>query len=127
MGLYDFRLYCDSRHLSIASAQTSRSPLLDSATVFQTAMVRNVLYHADDKESVMWQLSFPMLRERRFECSRPKYLKQEAIRRTNGTSVPEKFYMHSRRERSGYPVLSEILSAFNLKRDSTLMGVQRIL
>jgi 2-polyprenyl-6-methoxyphenol hydroxylase-like FAD-dependent oxidoreductase len=78
--LYDFRLYCDFRYLFIGIAQHLESPLLDSATVFQTANGNERIYIMPyDKDSVMWQLSFPMLEEeaKKLSALGPKYLKQE--------------------------------------------------
>jgi hypothetical protein len=57
--LYDFRLYCDFRYLFIGIVTHLESPLLDSATVFQTANGNERIYIMPyDKDSVMWQLSF---------------------------------------------------------------------
>jgi 2-polyprenyl-6-methoxyphenol hydroxylase-like FAD-dependent oxidoreductase len=49
-----FRLHCDFRYLFIRIAQHLESPLLDSATVFQTANGNERIYIMPyDKDSVM--------------------------------------------------------------------------
>jgi 2-polyprenyl-6-methoxyphenol hydroxylase-like FAD-dependent oxidoreductase len=113
----------------LASLKHLESPLLDSATVFQTANGKERIYIMPyDKESVMWQLSFPMLENEAKELSAlgPKYLKQEAIRRTQWhTPIPEILHATVEEQVSGYPVYDrEILSAFQLENAGaiTLIG-----
>lgn len=114
---------------SLEALQHLESPLLDSATVFQTANGTERIYIMPyDKDSVMWQLSFPMLEEEAKELSAlgPKYLKQEAIRRTQWHSpIPEILETTPEELVSGYPVYDrEILSAAQLENAGaiTLIG-----
>ena len=91
------------------------SPLLDSATVFQTANGTERIYVMPfDKESVMWQLSFPMTEEEAKKLSSlgPQFLKEEAIRRTNWhTPIPQIIANTAVEQISGYPAYDrEILS-----------------
>ena len=114
---------------SLESLVHLESPLLDSATVFQTANGNERIYIMPyDKDSVMWQLSFPMPEEEAKELSAlgPKYLKQEAIRRTQWHSpIPEILEATPEEFVSGYPVYDrEILSASQLENAGaiTLIG-----
>ena len=84
------------------------SPLLDSATVFQTANGNERIYimpYASD--SVMWQLSFPMPEEdaKALSAQGPKALKKEARRRTLWHKpVPQILEATLEAQISGYPV-----------------------
>lgn len=90
-----------------------KSPLLDSATVFQTANGRERIYIMPyDSESVMWQLSFPMLEEDAKKLSKngPRALKEEALRRTQWHSpVPQIIAATLETHISGYPVYDRAL------------------
>ena len=84
------------------------SPLLDSATVFQTANGNERIYimpYASD--SIMWQLSFPMLEEdaKLLSAKGPKELKEEARRRTQWHDpIPQILEATLEVQISGYPV-----------------------
>lgn len=103
--------------------------LLDSATVFQTANGKERIYIMPyDSESVMWQLSFPMLEEdaKILSAKGPKALKEEACRRTQWhTPIPQILESTQEVLVSGYPVYDrEILQAevFNEVGNITLIG-----
>ncbi|WP_244199246.1 FAD-dependent oxidoreductase [Flavobacterium psychrolimnae] len=84
------------------------SPLLDSATVFQTANGNERIYimpYASD--SVMWQLSFPMPEEdaKALSAKGPQALKEEAQRRTLWHNpIPQILAATLEAQISGYPV-----------------------
>ena len=84
------------------------SPLLDSATVFQTANANERIYmmpYASD--SVMWQLSFPMPEEdaKALSAQGSKALKEEARRRTLWHNpIPQILEATLEAQISGYPV-----------------------
>lgn len=84
------------------------SPLLDSATVFQTANGNERIYimpYASD--SVMWQLSFPMPEEdaKALSANGPQALKEEARRRTLWHNpIPQILAATLEAQISGYPV-----------------------
>jgi 2-polyprenyl-6-methoxyphenol hydroxylase-like FAD-dependent oxidoreductase len=84
------------------------SPLLDSATVFQTANGNERIYIMPyDSDSVMWQLSFPMLEENAKALSGqgPQELKEEARRRTLWHNpIPQILEATLEAQISGYPV-----------------------
>jgi 2-polyprenyl-6-methoxyphenol hydroxylase-like FAD-dependent oxidoreductase len=84
------------------------SPLLDSATVFQTANGNERIYIMPyDSDSVMWQLSFPMLEEdaKSLSDKGPQALKEEARRRTLWHNpIPQILEATLEAQISGYPV-----------------------
>lgn len=105
------------------------SPLLDSATVFQTANGNERIYIMPyDSDSVMWQLSFPMLEKEAKELSAkgPKFLKEEACRRTQWHSpIPQILAATLEAQISGYPVYDrELLTSELLSKGKniTLIG-----
>lgn len=105
------------------------SPLLDSATVFQTANGNERIYIMPyDSESVMWQLSFPMLEQeaRRLSAQGSKALKEEACRRTQWHEpIPQILAATLEANVSGYPVYDrELLNPALLEKigSVTLMG-----
>ncbi|MCA5005603.1 FAD-dependent oxidoreductase [Sphingobacterium bovistauri] len=105
------------------------SPLLDSATVFQTANGNERIYVMPfDAESVMWQLSFPMAENEAKELSSKgsEALKVEAIKRTQWhTPIPEILKATQLSKISGYPVYDrEILNQEVLQKlgNATLIG-----
>jgi 2-polyprenyl-6-methoxyphenol hydroxylase-like FAD-dependent oxidoreductase len=87
--------------------------LLDSATVFQTANGHERIYmmpYASD--SVMWQLSFPMLEEeaRALSAKGPQALKEEACRRCQWHDpIPQILTTTLDTQVSGYPVYDRVL------------------
>ena len=105
------------------------SPLLDSATVFQTANGNERIYIMPfDSESVMWQLSFPMSEEAAKALSKKgaKALKEEAIRRVQWhIPIPQIIKATQEAQISGYPVYDrELLSSQLLEKGKqvTLIG-----
>lgn len=105
------------------------SPLLDSATVFQTANGNERIYIMPyTSDSVMWQLSFPMTENEAKELSAqgPQALKEEAIHKTQWHSpIPEILKATLEAKISGYPVYDrELLSSELLAKAEkvTLIG-----
>ena len=84
------------------------NPLLDSATVFQTANGNERIYMMPyTADSVMWQLSFPMAEEeaKALSAQGPKALKEEACRRTQWHDpIPQIVAATVEAQVSGYPV-----------------------
>jgi len=89
------------------------SPLLDSATVFQTANGNERIYMMPyTSDSIMWQLSFPMPEEEAKVLSArgPIALKEEARRRTQWHDpVPQIVAATLEAQISGYPVYDRAL------------------
>lgn len=105
------------------------SHLLDSATVFQTANGNERIYIMPyTADSVMWQLSFPMLEEdaKTLSAQGTKALKEEAIRRTQWHDpIPQIMMATQEAQISGYPVYDrELLSSELLQKgnQTTLIG-----
>ncbi len=105
------------------------SPLLDSATVFQTANGNERIYIMPyDAESVMWQLSFPMPEEeaKALSTQGPLALKEEACRRTQWHDpIPQILAATLESQVSGYPVYDrELLDKEMLEKNGqiTLIG-----
>jgi 2-polyprenyl-6-methoxyphenol hydroxylase-like FAD-dependent oxidoreductase len=100
---------------SLADLNAVESPLLDSATVFQTANGNERIYMMPyDAETVMWQLSFPMAEEdaRALSAQGAAALKAEACRRTQWHSpIPEILAATEEAQISGYPVYDRELLA----------------
>lgn len=84
------------------------SPLLDSATVFQTANGHERIYMMPyDAHSIMWQLSFPMPEEdaKALSAQGIHALKREASRRTQWHDpIPQILTATPETQISGYPV-----------------------
>jgi len=105
------------------------SPLLDSATVFQTANGNERIYMMPfTSDSVMWQLSFPMPEEeaKMLSAQGSGALKKEACRRTQWHDpVPQILAATPQGNVSGYPVYDrELLSTKVLNKAGkvTLIG-----
>ncbi|MXV37888.1 FAD-dependent monooxygenase [Flavobacteriaceae bacterium Ap0902] len=86
-----------------------KSPLLDSATVFQTANGHERIYMMPyDAESVMWQLSFPIAEKKAIQLNKAgtKVLKANAMNRlkTWHAPIPQIIEASSEKLISGYPV-----------------------
>jgi 2-polyprenyl-6-methoxyphenol hydroxylase-like FAD-dependent oxidoreductase len=103
--------------------------LLDSATVFQTANGNERIYIMPyTSDSVMWQLSFPMLEEdaKILSSKGPKALKEEACRRTQWHDpIPQIVSATLEAQVSGYPVYDRELLKPELLEQSeqvTLIG-----
>ncbi|PWH85781.1 FAD-dependent oxidoreductase [Brumimicrobium oceani] len=113
----------------LSALKNVESPLLDSATVFQTANGNERIYIMPfDAESVMWQLSFPMseVDAKELSLKGSKALKEEAIRRTPWHNpIPQILEATQEAQISGYPVYDrELLSSDLLKKGKqiTLIG-----
>lgn len=114
---------------SLKSLENINSPLLDSATVFQTANGNERIYMMPyTSESVMWQLSFPMSEEeaKTLSAQGPQALKEEACRRTQWHEpIPQILAATQETQISGYPVYDrELLSTKLLEKAGqvTLIG-----
>lgn len=113
----------------LSALEGLESPLLDSATVFQTANGRERIYIMPyDSDSVMWQLSFPMpeVDAKALSNLGPQALKEEACRRTQWHSpIPQILTATLVTHVSGYPVYDrELLDATLLEKGKqvTLIG-----
>jgi 2-polyprenyl-6-methoxyphenol hydroxylase-like FAD-dependent oxidoreductase len=113
----------------LSALENMDSPLLDSATVFQTANGNERIYIMPyDSNSVMWQLSFPMLEKEAKELSAkgPKALKEEACKRTQWHQpIPQILAATLEEHISGYPVYDrELLTSELLEKGEnvTLIG-----
>ena len=96
------------------------SPLLDSATVFQTANGKERIYMMPyTTDSIMWQLSFTLSETEAKALSNkgPKELKNEASRRTQWHNpIPQVLKATSEANISGYPVYDrELLNSEAMK------------
>jgi 2-polyprenyl-6-methoxyphenol hydroxylase-like FAD-dependent oxidoreductase len=84
------------------------SPLLDSATVFQTANGEERIYVMPfSKDQIMWQLSFPIseLKAKALSNLGTKSLQQEAQKRTQWHApIPQIIAATNENQISGYPV-----------------------
>ncbi len=105
------------------------SPLLDSATVFQTGNGNERIYIMPyTSDSVMWQLSFPMVEEaaKALSAKGCEALKEEALLRTQWHApIPQILKATEASKVSGYPVYDrEILTAELLEKGKqiTLLG-----
>lgn len=103
--------------------------LLDGATVFQTANGTERMYMMPyDKESIMWQFSFPMSEEDAKNLSRKgsEALKTEVAKRTHWHSpIPEIIAATEAKQITGYPVYDRNLLTPNLLENAgpvTLIG-----
>lgn len=106
-----------------------KSPLLDSATVFQTANGNERIYIMPYKaDSIMWQLSFPMSENeaKALRAKGTKALKEEACRRTQWHEpIPQILAATQEAQISGYPVYDrELLQSGLLEKVGavTLIG-----
>ena len=105
------------------------SPLLDSATVFQTANGNERIYMMPyDSNTIMWQLSFPLSEKEAKDLNRKgaKEIKKEAIHRTKWHSpIPQIVSATNENLISGYPVYDrELLQPKWLEKGTktTLIG-----
>ena len=105
------------------------NPLLDGATVFQTANGTERMYMMPyDKDSIMWQFSFPIPENEAINLSKngPIELKNEVIKRTQWHSpIPEIIAATEIDKITGYPVYDrDLLTEDSLKNAGpvTLIG-----
>ena len=113
----------------LSALENIKSPLLDSATVFQTANGKERIYIMPyDADSIMWQLSFPISENvaKKLSAKGAKYLKEEACKRVNWHApIPEILSATLESEISGYPVYDRELLTTELLRSGknvTLIG-----
>lgn len=113
----------------LSSLGEINSPLLDSATVFQTANGQERIYMMPfDAQSIMWQLSFPMGEKEALDLSKkgPQALKAEAQLRTQWHEpIPQIMAATEAAQISGYPVYDRDLLKPELLADAgavTLIG-----
>lgn len=114
---------------SLKVLEDLKNPLLDGETVFQTANGNERIYIMPfTKDSVMWQLSFPMNENEAKTISGKgtKALKEEALQRTKWHDpIPQIINGSSVSQITGYPVYDrELLSPELLKKlgSTTLIG-----
>ncbi len=105
------------------------SPLLDSETVFQTANGHERIYMMPfTKDSVMWQLSFPMAENgaKALSAKGPQALKEEALRRCQWHDpIPQILAATLAAQVSGYPVYDRAPlkpEALAKRKNVTLIG-----
>ncbi|APG66289.1 monooxygenase [Tenacibaculum todarodis] len=105
------------------------SPLLDSATVFQTANGFERIYMMPyDSENIMWQLSFPISEKeaKNLNIQGTKALKEEAKKRTQWHNpIPQIVATTNEAQISGYPVYDrDVLQPEQLEKGhkATLIG-----
>lgn len=113
----------------LSALEDLTNPLLDSATVFQTANGNERIYIMPyTSDSIMWQLSFPMPEEeaQALSAQGPQALKEEACRRTQWHNpIPQILAATLEAQISGYPVYDrELLSSELLEKAGkvTLIG-----
>lgn len=113
----------------LSALENPDSPLLDSATVFQTANGNERIYMMPyTSDSIMWQLSFPMSEEeaRALSAQGTHALKEEACRRTQWHQpIPQILAATLETQISGYPVYDrELLTSELLEKSgkATLIG-----
>lgn len=113
----------------LSSLENIESPLLDSATVFQTANGNERIYIMPfDANSVMWQLSFPLSENeaRTLSAKGSQALKEEACRRTQWHDpIPQILAATDEAQISGYPVYDRALLTSELlqnAKSATLIG-----
>ena len=98
---------------SLSDLKGIESPLLDSATVFQTANGHERIYMMPyNKDAIMWQLSFPLPENEAKALSLlgAEALKEEACKRTQWhTPIPEILAATKAALISGYPVYDRAL------------------
>ena len=114
---------------SLKALEGITSALLDSATVFQTANGNERIYVMPfTKDSVMWQLSFPMSEKDATALSAQgaKALKEEACRRTQWHDpIPQILSATLEAQVSGYPVYDRELTDLKIAEkwgEVTLIG-----
>jgi 2-polyprenyl-6-methoxyphenol hydroxylase-like FAD-dependent oxidoreductase len=113
----------------LSALENIESPLLDSATVFQTANGNERIYMMPySTDAIMWQLSFPMEEEaaKSLSAQGTKALKEEACRRTQWHDpIPQILEATLETQISGYPVYDrELLTSELLTKANavTLIG-----
>ncbi|WP_149207538.1 FAD-dependent oxidoreductase [Flavobacterium johnsoniae] len=113
----------------LSALENLESPLLDGATVFQTANGNERIYIMPYKsDSIMWQLSFPMSENdaKILSAKGQKALKEEACHRTQWHDpIPQILMATQEAQISGYPVYDRELLQSDLLKNAgsvTLIG-----
>lgn len=113
----------------LSALERLKNPLLDSATAFQTANGNERIYMMPfSKDTIMWQLSFPMTEKEAQELSKKgsQALKEEAQRRTQWHDpIPQIIAATKETQISGYPVYDrELIDSEALAKNGavTLIG-----
>lgn len=113
----------------LSAFKNLENPLLDSATVFQTANGNERIYIMPyTSDAIMWQLSFPMSEEeaKTLSAQGTHALKEEACRRTQWHDpIPQILAATLETQISGYPVYDrELLTSELLEKSgkATLIG-----
>jgi 2-polyprenyl-6-methoxyphenol hydroxylase-like FAD-dependent oxidoreductase len=108
---------------SLNNLKKIESPLLDSATVFQTVNGNERIYLMPYASgAIMWQLSFPMSEKeaKALSTQGPKALKREAVLRTQWHSpIPQIIAATQEGQVSGYPVYDRALLKPELLKKGT--------
>jgi 2-polyprenyl-6-methoxyphenol hydroxylase-like FAD-dependent oxidoreductase len=114
---------------SLESLGDIESPLLDSATVFQTVNGHERIYIMPyDSDMIMWQLSFPMSEgdAKKLSANGAEAMKEEAFRRLKWHDpIPQMLAATDASRITGYPVYDRKLLDTGLLRDAgnaTLIG-----
>ncbi|MEG0697798.1 MAG: NAD(P)/FAD-dependent oxidoreductase [Algoriella sp.] len=109
--------------------ENSDNPLLDGATVFQTANGTERMYMMPyDKDAIMWQFSFPISEDDAKTLSKKgaEELKNEVSKRTQWHSpIPQIIAATETKEITGYPVYDRDLLSQDLLKNAgpvTLIG-----
>lgn len=114
---------------SLESLRGVESPLLDSATVFQTVNGHERIYMMPyDQEDIMWQLSFPLseAEAKQLSAQGAKAMKEEAQKRLQWhVPIPQILEATQESEITGYPVYDRKLFDPEVLKDKgsvTLLG-----
>lgn len=114
---------------SLESLENAQHPLLDSATVFQTANGQERMYMMPyTADTIMWQFSFPMSETaaKTLSAQGPAALKEEAIKRTPWHDpIPQIIQATPIANVSGYPVYDRELLQHEMLQNQeniTLIG-----
>ena len=113
----------------LRSLGDTTSPLLDSATVFQTVNGHERIYMMPyDADTIMWQLSFPLseTEAKKLSAQGPKAMKDEACRRLVWHDpIPQILAATLEKDITGYPVYDRELfdpTVLQEKGNVTLLG-----
>lgn len=113
----------------LADLKNIESPLLDGATVFQSANGHERIYMMPfTQDTIMWQLSFPMTEEsaKALSAKGPQALKEEALRRCQWHEpIPQILAATHHKQVSGYPVYDRAQlepQLLALHKKATLIG-----
>jgi 2-polyprenyl-6-methoxyphenol hydroxylase-like FAD-dependent oxidoreductase len=114
----------------LKSLGDSTNPLFDAATVFQTVNGHERIYVMPyDKDTIMWQLSFPLSESeaKKVSAEGPQAMKAEALRRLTSwhDPIPQILTATDESQITGYPVYDRALfdpTSLEEKGNVTLLG-----